>query len=228
MTMRSSRHLHLLRAAALEMMETESHCEPLSGFAVVPALVTCRCRQSWARGWREMRWIVLLTAREVRAVAVQRIRRRREAATHRDISVAVIAGSLRCAFRLRLLSVVLSWTVEDWVKILALICFLRILNSFIIICVLSFFFLFSHSLTIFTNNFFFISIGRQNNKTKISIMEFVYFSFPTFKFLLVLLESKSLYCFTVVQKKVFFNKFYDNDDWKESLSFFRQQHFAAH
>lgn len=150
MPMRFSVHPHLLKAAALEMMETESRCEPLSGFSAAPALATCQVRWSSARDWREMRWTVLWVVREARAAVVQKLRRHRVVVTRRGISVAVIAGNLRCVCLLRHRSVALNWTVNvnnsTW-----------ILNSLIL--------------------FFIWIFADKTINPKLSIMEFVYVSF---------------------------------------------------
>jgi hypothetical protein len=147
------------RAVVLEMRGKGNHCEPLTEFSVVPSLVRGRDRQSLARDWREMRWTVLWVVREVRVAAVQKLPRRRGAATRRGISVAANVGSPRCVCRLRHRSVELNWTVnERW------IWFSRFHNFSLLLS----------------------SLRRQNNKLR-TINNGILFIFlcPTFKFLLV-------------------------------------------
>lgn len=105
-----------------------SRREPLLVAIAAVRAPTNRCRQSWARDQMETTKIDLLIARGVRAVVAQMLRKLREVAIRRGISVAmVIAGALRCAFLL-LLNEVLNWTVKDNDKLVKCQCEPRIIS----------------------------------------------------------------------------------------------------
>lgn len=216
MSTRSWRHLRLCSVVVLEM-RMENHCEPLFAVAAEPAL-TNRCRLNWRLDcWMEMRWIALLIVREARAAVGRRLRTRHVVATRRGTSVAVIAGNLlRCACRLhRCVALNLTeakkwmklkfkgfhWTNDDTSKP-AIIAF-RFDSSALRSTMCSDYFFAITRLHFKAQSakrnerkkkklFLFFPDGRQNNKMKTSIMEFVSFS-PRYSNSAQ--ESKSFYYF---------------------------------